>query len=167
MTPLQKGLVVAVIHVALIAGVGGKLLVDRATKPRVWVRTAPYDPDLPIRGRYVRLQLEAVPSDTFVAPLSYDRPVTLAVKDGRLVASPADLGPVTARISARDDERIALIAEPVAFFIPEHVPDPSIRAPGEELWVEVTVPDAGPPRPIRLGVRRGGQLSPLVLDLPN
>ena len=30
---------------------------DRATRPRVWVETAPYDPDLPIRGRYVSLQI--------------------------------------------------------------------------------------------------------------
>ena len=164
MTSLQRGLIVAAIHVVLVAGIGGKLLLDRATRPRVWVRTAPYDPDLPIRGRYVRLQLEAVPADTFVAPLSYDRPVSLAVVDGRLVAAPTEVSAVTARISARDGSRVALIAEPVAFFIPEHVLDPSIREPGEELWVEVTVPGAGPPRPIRLGIRTADGLRPLSID---
>ena len=164
MTPLRKGLVVAAMHVALVAGVGGKLLVDRATAPRAWVRTAPVDPDLPIRGRYVRLQLEAVPDATFVAPLSYDRPVSLRVTNDRLVAVPADVSPVHARIAARGEERIALIAEPVAYFIPEHVNDPSIRPEGEELWVEVTVPENGPPRPIRLGVRAGGRIRPLASD---
>ena len=161
MTALHKGLTVAALHLALVAGIGAKLLVDRATRPRVWVRTAPYDPDLPIRGRYVRLQIEATPSVTFVAPLSYDRPVALSVENGALVASPVESSVVTARISARGDERIALIAEPVAYFIPEHVPDPSLRAADEELWVEVTVPAAGPPRPIRLGVKTGGRLVPL------
>jgi len=59
MTPaLRKGLLVALLHVAIVASLGAKLMVDRATRPRVWARTAPVDPDLPIRGRYVRLQIE-------------------------------------------------------------------------------------------------------------
>lgn len=164
MTPLVKGLVVAALHVALVASVGAKLLLDRATQPRTWVRTAPHDPDLPIRGRYVRLRLEAVPGQGFVAPLSHDAPVALTVDDGKLVAVLAENGAVSARISLRGEERIALIAEPVAYFIPEHVPDPSVRTSDEELWVEVTVPRAGPPRPIRLGVKRAGTLTPLDLD---
>jgi len=165
MTPLvRKGLVVAVLHVALVASVGAKLFVDRATKPRVWARAAPFDPDLPIRGRYVRLRLEAVPSRDFEAPLSYDRGVVLSARDGKLVATPSDSGFNLARISSRDDERIALLAIPVAYFIPEHIPDPSVRTPDEELWVEVTVPTEGPPRPIRLGVRRNGVLTPLEID---
>ena len=165
MTPLvRKGLIVAVLHVVIVAGVGVKLLVDRATRPRVWARTAPYDPELPIRGRYVRLSLEAVPAPGFDAPLAYDRTVTLSARNGQLVATPSDSGANLARISSRDDERIALLAIPVAYFIPEHIPDPSVRKPGEELWVEVTVPSEGPPRPIRLGVRRDGALAPLQID---
>jgi hypothetical protein len=164
-TPLARSsLLVAALHVALVAGIGAKLLVDRATKPRVWVRTAPYDPNLPIRGRYVRLRLEAVPGPGFDAPLARDRPVALRAQDGHLTAIPADTGPNHARIAARDGARIGLLAEPVAFFIPEGIPDPSIRTPDEELWVEVTVPAAGPPRPIRLGVRRNGVLTPLEID---
>ena len=165
MTPLvRKGLIVAALHVALVAGVGAKLLVERATNPRVWARAAPYDPDLPIRGRYVQLRLEAVPAPGFDAPLAYDRNVALSVRDGRLVATPSDSGANLARIASRDNERIALLAIPVAYFIPEHIPDPSVREPGEELWVEVTVPREGPPRPIRLGVRRNGVLTPLDIN---
>jgi hypothetical protein len=55
------------------------------------------------------------------------------------------------------------VAEPVACFIPEHVLDPSWRAPGEELWVEASVPGSGPPRPLRLGVKKNGVLAPLEL----
>jgi hypothetical protein len=50
----------------------------------------------------------------------------------------------------------------VAYFIPPQVTDPSRRPPGEQLWVEVTLPAEGPPRPIRLGVKRGdGPIVPL------
>jgi hypothetical protein len=44
------------------------------------------------------------------------------------------------------------------------VPDPSVLEAGEELWVEVTLPRSGAPRPIRLGVRKDGVLTPLALD---
>lgn len=51
--------------------------------------------------------------------------------------------------------------DPIACFIPERVEDPSRRAPGEELWVEVTLPRKGPLRPIRLAVKKDGKLQPL------
>jgi hypothetical protein len=57
----------------------------------------------------------------------------------------------------------ARLAQPVAFFIPEEVADPSVRPSGEELWAEVTIPREGPPRPIRLGVMRDGRLTPLAI----
>ena len=49
------------------------------------------------------------------------------------------------RFVQRQDRRLAVLEQPVAFFIPEHVPDPSRRGLGEELWVEVTLPRKGPP----------------------
>jgi hypothetical protein len=58
MTSTGKGLLLALLHVVLMLGIGGKLLYDRHTRPRMWVRAYPYDPSLPIRGRYVRLRLE-------------------------------------------------------------------------------------------------------------
>jgi hypothetical protein len=71
----------------------------------------------------------------------------------------SDLG---ARITTQPDgTQVAVLDEPLAFFIPEHVPDPSFREPGEELWVEVTLPRRGAPRPIQLGVKKDGVLSPL------
>jgi hypothetical protein len=32
--------------------------------------------------------------------------------------------------------------------------DPSVRRAGWELWMEVTVPKTGPPRPIQLAIKR-------------
>ena len=157
---LKKGLIVAVLHLAIVGSLGVKLLVDRATRPRVWARTAPLDPDSPLRGRYVRLRVEGEPIDFGDAS---DIAVRLTEWKGLLAFTPAS-GSLTARVSTRDGRRVAILDQTLAFFIPEHVPDPSVRAPGEELWVEVTLPKQGAPRPIRLGVKKDGVLTPLDLD---
>ena len=57
MKPLAKGLVVGALQMLLVAGIGAKFLYDRSHYPRLWVETAPYDPDMPIRGRYVNIAL--------------------------------------------------------------------------------------------------------------
>lgn len=36
-------------------------------------------------------------------------------------------------------------------------------AGGGELWAEVTVPKNGPPRPIRLAVKKGNSFTPLEI----
>lgn len=155
MSRFAKGLFLAGFHVALVLSVVAKYRSDRASLPRVWARAVPYDPNLPIRGRYVRLQVEveipAGPTGPGWAILSVD--------NDRLVATPSgpDAGLL---IRTLPGNRVAL-QDAVAYFIPEHIPDPSRRPLGEELWVEVSVPKRGPPRPIRLGVRKDGQLTPL------
>ena len=172
MTPgTRNGLIIAAIHLALIGSLGGKLLADRAMHPRVWVRAAPVDPNLPIRGRYVSLALEV---DRFEkmdaardAPAYLDGrptlPVRLSVRDGQLVAEgSAGVTGSSGSMAHRGDHQVVRLA-PVAFFIPESVTDPSVREPGEELWVEVSVPPRGAPRPIRLGVKKNGTLMPLEL----
>jgi hypothetical protein len=165
---MRKGLIVAACQVAIVSSLGAKLLVDRATCPRVWARTAPVDPNLPIRGRYVSFRLEAAPGEGFrsneseIAP-SEIAPVALSAKDGTLRATREVESTLFARITTRDGMTVAALVQPLAYFIPEHAPDPSIRKPGEELWAEVTVPRKGAPRPIRLGVKKGGVLIPLDL----
>jgi hypothetical protein len=162
MTPFARGLLVALLHAALVGSLGAKLLYDRATRPRVWVRTAPVDPDMLFRGRYVQLSLELEGEDLLEGEeLRTD--VTLAVEGERLVArrSAARTGNAVRRAWSGPG---VVLAEPIAFFIPEHVADPSRRKQGEELWAEVTLPRRGPPRPIRLGVRKdGGELTPLEI----
>lgn len=165
-----KGLLLALLHVVIVASLGGKLLYDRATRPRVWVRTAPFDPNLPIRGRYVRLQLEvSAPTGQLLAPHQLPARVTLRVENDRLIAEASDkeFAPDEPHIRARrqrDGTDSAILSPPIAFFISEHVKDPSFREPGEELWAEVTIPKSGPPRPIRLGVKKGdAAIEPLKL----
>jgi hypothetical protein len=175
MKPWVKGLVIAVVQVGLVASLGAKLLYDRLTLPSVWVRTAPYDPNLPIRGRYVRLRLmveaRGIP-DKPPGSFSGSRPpVILQVKNNQLLAladpqehryRPVDLHVM---FIGSGEARQAVLDKPVAFFIPEHLPDPSQLKPGQELWVEVTVPPQGPPRPIRLGLKQGdGPIVHLVTE---
>jgi hypothetical protein len=159
MTPFTKGLLLGAVQFAMVLSVGGKLLVDRATMPRVWVRDLPFDPNLPIRGRYLSLAI-AAEARGFPPGAIYGS-ARLTVEDGILVARPDPDG--GNMLNTFGNGAIANLSAPIAFFIAEHVPDPSRRPPGEELWVEVTVPAKGPPRPIQLGVKKDGVLTPLAL----
>ncbi|MGH7515631.1 MAG: hypothetical protein ACREOQ_22250 [Gemmatimonadales bacterium] len=165
MTRRAAGLVLAAVHAALVGSLGLKLLADRARLPRGWVQSQPFDPSTPLRGRYVRLGL-VIPltdPDTTRGPYA-EAGVRLELRGDRVVGS-IDDSVVTPRVQLRQDQGrwSARLAQPVAFFIPEHVPDPSVRPTGEELWVEVTIARKGPPRPIRLGVMKDGRLTPLEI----
>src|SRR5438128_5318110 len=75
-----------------------------------------------IRGRYVRLNVEAVPSSDLRSRESQVAPIALSVRDGRLVAAPATgSSRLTARFVERAGERVAVVNEALAYFIPEHV----------------------------------------------
>lgn len=164
MTARRAGIALAIVHVVLVGTLGLKLLADRARLPRAWARTVPFDPNLPIRGRYVRLRLEVpltVGSDS--AGAGEYRRVRLQTAGDRLQGVVVDGGPLRVRVDSTAGGLVAGLDDPVAFFIPEHIPDPSLRPAGEELWAEVTVPRRGPPRPIRLAVRRDGSLTPLEI----
>ena len=162
MTLRTKGFVIAALHVAIVCALGAKLLVDRTVRPRVWVEVAPFDPDLPIRGRYVSLQVKAIARDF---PGSGGRGewnhALLSVENDQLVATRSN--PVSGeavRIENLGENPTVVLTTPIAYFIPEHVADPS-STPG--LMAEVTVPSKGPPRPIRLGVKNGDRITPLDL----
>ena len=164
--PVIRGALVALLQVALIAAVGGKLLYDRAVLPRAWIETTGVDPDLPIRGRYVSLNL--------VLPVVEESPLEASTElafgrielhDGRAVAVlaggillPDAEHPVGfVRNVGQPNARWRTLV-PVAFFLPEHASDPTVgRAPGE-LWVEATLPPRGAPRPVRLGIRRSDRV---------
>lgn len=167
MKPLHKGIILAVVHLLIVSSLGAKMLYDRATRPRVWVQTRPVDPDLPIRGRYLALSL-VVPAEGITPPttLHQTKGVVLQLSGSNLVARPAPQDAASgerfpATIRSVDGSLVADLSDPVAFFLPEHAQDPSVRKPGEELWVEVTLPKKGLPRPIHLGVKRDGVLTPL------
>jgi hypothetical protein len=172
-TGMYKGLLVAAIQIALVLTLGGKLLYDRVTRPRVWVLCQVFDPELPIRGRYLSEQLR-LPSEGFTykeANKSYSGEwyvnrqwAYLEVHDGQLVAEQQGSGPGEWIYLHKNNDGsiVALTEEPVLVFIPERAEIPSLKA-GQEMWVEVTVPAKGPPRPIRIGIKNG-ILTPLKIE---
>jgi hypothetical protein len=103
------------------------------------------DPNMPLRGRYLALQLEVTPADGLV---NWGM-AKLSAEHGQLVARPAIDGQRVTRPRAE-----WVLGDMVPFFVAEHAVDP--RRAGAELWVEVSVPESGPPRAIRLGVKKDG-----------
>lgn len=159
MTPLAKGLVVGAVQVLLVAGIGAKFLSDRATYPRLWVETAPYDPVMPIRGRYVSIAL-LVDAERPAPGVAADRApnlflARLEARGDRLLAVQDDeRGRHWVRSGRCGERNCWQLATPLAYFIPEHAVDPSRPQDGAALWAEVTLPPTGAPRPIRLEVRK-------------
>ncbi|HUJ32269.1 MAG TPA: hypothetical protein VLY23_13375 [Candidatus Acidoferrum sp.] len=174
MTAMWKGLLLGALQIALVLSLGGKLLYDRVTRPRVWVLAEVYDPELPIRGRYLSERLR-FPAEGFgykepSQPNSTDWYVNqnwayLQVRDNQLIATAKGPGPgewVHIRRN-NDGSIVALSEEPVLLFVSDNANVPALKR-GEEMWVEVTIPAQGPPRPIRAGIKENGVLTPLKLD---
>jgi hypothetical protein len=161
MSPLHKGLILGVAQMLIVAALGGQLLVDRARLPHVWVEAAPVDPNLPIRGRYLSLRLIVAFTPSAGEKESRWILTRLAVESGRLTAVEDARGHhfVTRR---EGGPLLWMLDEPVAYYLAEHAVDPSRLKAGEQLWVDCTIPKNGPPRPIRLGIKRdGGEIEPL------
>ena len=181
MKPLYRGLLLALLHLLIVCSLGAKLLYDRGHRPRVWIQVAPVDPNLPIRGRYLALNLQ-LPGEGFSVGSQASswqkdkdgKPVmeefttpsycNLVLKNQQLVAVADEHGEYWIRTRHNSDTLEVIVATQTAFFISEHLPDPSRRQAGEELWIEATIPRKGPPRPIRLGVKKNGALTPLAIN---
>ncbi len=174
----KNAVIVALIHIALVSSLGAKLLYDRATRPRVWVRTQTYDPNLPIRGRYAALTLvfpdpkppvepKTDTSKTVVAPIySYWDSGKIVIVDGKATVQLCEkqFAPDCMQFfhtKTLTGEKILSLNQPVLFFLPDTAADPQRLQRGDQLWVEVTLPRKGPPRPIQLAVSSKGQWKPL------
>ena len=182
-----------VIQLTLVSSIAAKYLYQRWRCPRVWTRTVAYDPELPMRGRYLSVQLvvdgcqstlpsakqakmprnsEGVPvgprfSVNAVGLVQF--PAKLKVDGGKLVAiriPEGDGQPGGQMVSAWpgsscEDLRLD---QPVDFYIAEHAVSPTPVKAGQELWIEVTVPPKGPPRPVQLALKENGSWKPLAFQ---
>jgi len=184
----RTSLVLLVVQLALVSSIAAKYLYQRWNCPRVWTRTVAYDPEMVMRGRYLSLRLEVngcgriAPPPEIADPPSFQHsvqrqwdfdartariPATLKVENDKLVAIPHP------KQTARLDD-LTVLAQPgaacdalrvqqtVDFYIPEHVADPTAHLAGKELWIEVTVPPKGPPRPLQLALKENGVWKPLA-----
>jgi hypothetical protein len=188
MKPMKQShaaLTLLLVQLLLVLSVAGKYLYERKTRPRIWARATQYDPNQPLRGRYLALQLLvdacALPRDQnhyqkgykiFTdgeEPGSWKWNVSLAVEDGHLVPTlqdhpktPIDIQELMLRTD-RPCNRVPIRSE-VEFFIPDTAKGPFPLKPGQELWVEVTMPPTGPPRPIQLALSTGAGFHPLRFE---
>lgn len=181
MKALHKGLAVALLHVLIVSSLGAKLLYDRSHRPRVWVRVANYDPDLPIRGRYLNLNLEipmeGITINRSLSPYGKDKngnPIyfesatpsrcDLVLRHSVLTAVGNQDGEYWTFVRQREGQpSVLVVGTNTPFFIPEHLDTGAIRA-SAELWMEATIPRKGPPRPIRLAAKKNGVMVPFNID---
>lgn len=180
------------IQLAIVSTIAAKYLYQRISCPRVWTRTVAYDPDLLMRGRYLSVQLlvdgcqSTLPSAAQAA-MPRDKN---GVQTGKVFTVNAN-GPVRfpARIKVESNKLVVIrlpesasqsgaqmvaawpgsscdklrLEDPVDFYIAEHAASPMPAGSGQELWVEVTVPPKGPPRPLQLALKDNGVWKPLNL----
>jgi uncharacterized membrane-anchored protein len=182
-----------VIQLALVSSIAAKYLYQRAKCPRVWTRAAAFDPDLVMRGRYLSLRLtvdgcqSTLPSALhatfprnsdgttrkdgftviggatvyFRAKLKVENNKLLAIRIPEADQTSKGENVMAASGSRCDDLRLD---EPVDFYIAEHAADPTRLQKGQELWIEVTVPHKGPPRPVQLALKQDGVWKPLAFQ---
>jgi len=177
MSARKAGLVVLAVQLALVLSVGAKYAWERHHCPMVWTQAQQFDPDQPLRGRYLAISLYAsacglpMGNERFnpgVAPKARWWTVVPAVRNGELapkVVSDTQPGPTQslsldlgmpceyARLSGTSD-----------YFIPEHAKSPFPLQKGQELWALVTVPPSGPVRPVKLAIKDATGFHPLNLE---
>jgi hypothetical protein len=139
-----------------------QLVVDgcQSTLPSARLATMPRNVDgLPVGMKY-----------SIQSPGPVRFPATVKVQNNKLVAlripdsdnmSPAPPGSQMVAAwpgSSCEDLRLDT---PVNFYIAEHAAIPTPLKPNQELWIEVTVPPTGPPRPIQLALKQDGVWKPL------
>ena len=185
MTDRTRAITLIVIQCLIVSSIAAKYLYERATCPRVWVEVVPFDPNLPLRGRYLAMSpvVDAceLPRDEEAKSYSYQDEKTkkqitnwqwyvqtkardgkLIVEDARKVLPRSDTQ--TIRLNTNQDCSRAQLSPGVDFFIPDTAKSPFPLKQGSELWAEVTVPPKGPPRPIQLALSDDGQWGPLKLE---
>jgi uncharacterized membrane-anchored protein len=192
--PITKAVAVALIQVLIVSSLGAKLLYDRRTRPQAWFKTERFDPNLPIRGRYVSLQIEVNDPRSPEEVNKKFRDELQAIENQHAqfgYVSSYDFGQECGSIVVRDGRPIAefdqsangscdnltfvrrntangmqlQLTEPSLFFIPDTAQDPRVVLRGDELWVLATIPRHGPPRPIALGVKKAGEKDIQPLNL--
>jgi hypothetical protein len=185
----RTSLALLAIQLGLVSSIAAKYLLDRKTSPRVWTRAVAYDPEMVMRGRYLSTQLKIDACDVELpiarmntttpessqtyfdlngtGEITVELPVIAGAKDGKLAA----LRIAKSRDESKSQEitlrkggacNDAVLWRPVDFYLSETAKSPFPLQKGQELWVEVTVPFSGPPRPIHLALKSGdGKWQPL------
>jgi hypothetical protein len=186
----KRSVALLLIQLAIVSLVAAKYGYERWRAPRVWTRTVAIGQSMPMRGRYLGLRLvvdgcqSTLPS---AKAAKFLRDINGSVRPGPYsigrvppVEFPAELKVENGRLEAlwiEDEEKQAegqmveapegagcgdfRLDKPVDFFIPERATDLTRLGRGQELWVEVTLPAKGPPRPMQMAVKDNGEWKPV------
>jgi hypothetical protein len=178
------------IQLLMVSTVAMKYLWQRWWCPRVWTRTVAFDPELPMRGRYLSVELmvdgcrSTLPS---AKAAQFPRDVSGAVKPGPYFMRPAGEVEFQGELKVVDNKLIAVkiedpakaeagqtisawpgsqcdqmrLEKPVDLYIAEDAQSPLPVKQGQALWVEVTVPPKGPPRPLQMALNDNGVWKPM------
>ena len=178
-----------VIQLLLVSAIAAKYLYQRWTCPRVWTLAQGYDPELPMRGRYIQTQLRVdgcqstLPS---AKAAQFPRDFNGAVKPGPYVMRPGQVS-FRANLKVENNRLIAVqvqgdesgtageevwtvpgaacdqmrLMAPVNYYISDTAKSPLPLKPRQELWMEVTVPPKGPPRPLQMALKDNGVWEPM------
>jgi hypothetical protein len=188
MKPAKVSIVLMLVQLAIVASVAAQYMFQRATSPRVWTRADALESQTAVGGRYVRLQLtvdgcqSTLPSAKAAEfPRDFAGSATqgkfglragsmfradLEVQDKRLVAIN-----VVGDETGRKGQQVMAdpgspcdqmqLWPPLEIYAGGQAAELSRSNADQELWVEVTVPKEGLPRPIQLAVKDHGVWRPI------
>jgi hypothetical protein len=142
-----------------------QLIVDgcQSTLPSAKQATMPRNLDgLPVGLRFSINSAQAV---RFLAKLKVEgnKLVAIRIPDSDAQPSQQAGGQMVAAWPGSSCEDLRLDT-PVDFYIAEHAASPMPLKPGQELWIEVTLPPKGPPRPLQLALKQDGAWKPLAFQ---
>jgi hypothetical protein len=173
----RASIALLLIQLAIVSSIAAKYLYQRWTCPKVWTRAVAYDPELVMRGRYLSMQLHVDACGVQLPPpvkgadqhdvtTLFDQngvgmpyiDAFIGVRNNKLAVLALDESgneKNTMAIQLRRGETCdkAMLTPGIDFYISETAKSPFPLAKGSELWVEVTVPPKGPPRPIAMATK--------------
>jgi uncharacterized membrane-anchored protein len=192
-TVSASSIVLLVFQLMLVSAIAGKYLYQRWRCPRVWTRAVAYDPDLVMRGRYLSLQLTVDGCQSTLPKASqarFPRDINGAAVPGPYAVQASQRVDFLARLEVQGGKLEAIripdedkggrglmisgvpgapcdqmrVNQPVDLYIAEHARNPVPVKAGQELWVEVTLPPKGSPRPTQLAIKQNGVWTPLAFN---
>jgi len=110
-------------------------------------------------------------SDQYIARLKVENnmlvavPISKIVERGTYLSAYENVEGLRIRALPGSSCDALRLENPVNFYIAEHAADPTNLKPGQELWIEVTVPPKGAPRPLQLALKQpDGRWQPLAFQ---
>jgi hypothetical protein len=190
MKPSRASAMLLAIQIVIVSSVAAKYFYERWTSPHVWTRGVIFGSQSTMGGRYFPITLKANGCGHMPPPgptVILEKQFNFGAEDEEIALYPppyqAKLRVSNNNLTAAwlpDDERsgtevevdysqggrcdVLLLVQPVPFYIPKRVEGRLSLRPGQELWIEVTLPPKGPPRPIQLALKDNGAWKPLAFQ---